>query len=184
VDEAVGVARRIPGAVVSAEVDGLPVEGIPISNSPTQVAGLDWEGRTLVQRTSAGTQGATAAAARADRVIAASFVVAGATARFVAALEPPLVTLVPTGGEGRHAEDLACAELLEARLAGRPIEAGSLLDRVRADERYRLLAGGSVPGFPATDLDLALEVDRFDFVQEATVEEGLLRLRAAAPSSR
>jgi len=184
VDEAVEVAGRIPGAVVSAEVDGLPVEGISISNSPTQVAGLDWEGRTLVQRTSAGTQGATAAAVRAERVIAASLVVAGATARFVRALDPPLVTLVPTGGEGRHVEDLACAELLEARLAGRPVEAEALLDRVRADDRYRRLAGGSVPGFPATDLDLALQLDRFDFVQEAVLEDGLLRLRAAAPSSR
>ncbi len=184
VEEALAVAARLPGAVVSAEVGGLPVEGIPISNSPTMVAGLDWEGRTLVQRTSAGTQGAAAAARHAERVFAASLVVAGATARHVRRLNPPLVTLVPTGGEGRHAEDLACADLIETLLRGRTADARGLLDRLRRDERYRLLAGGSVPGFPPGDLDLALQVDRFDFVQAVALEGGLLRLRAAAPSTR
>lgn len=183
VEEAREVAEHIPGAVISAEVNGLPVSGIPISNSPTQVAALDWEGRTLVQRTSAGTQGAAAAARHADLVFAASLVVAGATVRRVVALEAPLVTLVPTGGEGTHAEDLVCAELLSARLAGREVDAAPLLDRLRRDARYRELANGSFPGFPATDLELALQVDRFDFAQQVTIEGGLLRLRAAAPST-
>jgi 2-phosphosulfolactate phosphatase len=184
VEEARDVAGRIPGAVISAEVDGLPVEGIPISNSPTQVAGLDWEGRTLVQRTSAGTQGAAAAAGHADLVYAAGFVVAGATARRVRALDPPLVTLVPTGGEGKHIEDLMCAALLRSLLGGRRASLRILLDEVRRDDRYRELAKGAIPGFPATDLELALAVDRFDFAQQATIEGGLLKLRAVSRSTR
>lgn len=184
VEEAREVAARIPGAVISAEVDGLPVPGIPISNSPTQVAGLDWEGRTLVQRTSAGTQGAAAAAEHADVVFAASLVVAGATASRVRALDPPLVTLVPTGGEGGHAEDLVCAELLAARLTGRDPDLASMLERLRRDARYQELARGAIPGFPATDLELALHVDRFDFAQQVTAEDGLLRLRASAEPTR
>ena len=184
VEEALEVAATIPGSVLSAEVDGLPVEGIPISNSPAMVAGLDWKGRTLVQRTSAGTQGAAAAAEHADAVFAASFVVAGATARHLLALAPALVTLVPTGGEGTHAEDLACCRLLEALLNGDAVDAAAILSAVREDERYRALATGSVPGFPPADLDLALEVDRFDFAQAAVVEDALLRLRAVAPSTR
>lgn len=183
-EEALDAAGLIPDAVVSAEVDGLPVAGIPISNSPTQVAARDWAGRTLVQRTSAGTQGAAAAAAHADRVFAASLVVAGATARQVLALEPPLVTLVPTGAEGAHAEDVACARLIEARLAGMEPDVPSLLADIGADARYLELASGSVPGFPTSDLDLALQVDRFDFAQEVTRRDGLLRLRAAGPSTR
>jgi 2-phosphosulfolactate phosphatase len=184
VDEARELAAGIPGSVVSAEVDGLPVAGVAISNSPTQVAALDWEGRTLVQRTSAGTQGAAAAAVQAERVFAASLVVASATARCVAALDPPLVTLIPTGGDGTHAEDLVCAELLAARLRDEPLDAAPLLDRVRRDDRYRVLARGEVPGFPAGDLDLALQVDRFDFAQEAQVAGGVLRLRAVSPATR
>ena len=183
VEEALEAAAHIPGSVVSAEVDGLPVPGIPISNSPTQVAGLDWEGRTLVQRTSAGTQGA-AAAEHAERVFAASLVVAGATARRVRELGPPLVTLVPTGGEGTHAEDLACARLLEARLTGREVDVRGLLASLSQDGRYRKLASGGWPGFQPSDIELALQVDRFDFAQEVVREDGRLKLRAAAPSNR
>jgi len=184
VEEALEAASRIPGSVVSAEVDGLPVAGIPISNSPTQVAGLDWEGRTLVQRTSAGTQGAAAASEHADRVFAASLVVASATARRVRELDPPLVTLVPTGGEGTHAEDLACTRLLEARLTGAELGISELLAGLSADPRCRELASGTVPGFQPSDVELALRVDRFDFAQEVIRQDGLLKLRAAAPSNR
>src|SRR4029077_6801619 len=55
-EEARQLGRRIPGSVLSAEVDGLPVEGVEISNSPTMVAASDLDGRTLVQRSSAGIQ--------------------------------------------------------------------------------------------------------------------------------
>ena len=38
-----------------------------------------------------------------------------------------------------------------------------LLAPLRASDRYRRLAAGEQPGFPATDLDLALRLDAFDF---------------------
>ncbi|HEX6487855.1 MAG TPA: 2-phosphosulfolactate phosphatase [Candidatus Dormibacteraeota bacterium] len=182
VDDAVELARQVPNAVVSAEVDGKPIPGIPISNSPAQVAELDWRGRTLVQRTSAGTQGAAAAAESADVVMAASLVVAGATAAAVRHLRPDLVTLVTTGATD-HVEDAACAELLRALLLGEPADSDSAVERIRRSERYALLADGSVPGFPRQDLDLALAVDRFDFAQRVTVEAGVLHLRAEVPSA-
>src|SRR5205807_6265050 len=70
IDEARALAARLDGAVISAEVHGLPVEGIPISNSPTMVRAAELHGRTLVQRSSQGTQAAVAAGA-ADRLYAA-----------------------------------------------------------------------------------------------------------------
>src|SRR5579859_2245326 len=74
VEEAFAVSSRIPGSLLSAEVDGLPIPGIEISNSPTLLLRHDLAGRTLVQRTSAGTQG-VAAATGADQLLAASLVV-------------------------------------------------------------------------------------------------------------
>src|ERR1700704_3752103 len=56
VDEARALAASIPGALLSAEENALPIAGIPISNSPTQISTADLKGRTLVQRSSAGTQ--------------------------------------------------------------------------------------------------------------------------------
>jgi 2-phosphosulfolactate phosphatase len=176
VDEALALAGRLPGAVVSAEVDGLPVPGVPISNSPTQVRDADLAGRVLVQRSSAGTQAMTAAV-RADRRYAGSLVVAGATARAVLREGPELVTLVASRPD--HDEDVACARLLDGLLRGRAQDVNELLGPLRASDRYRALAEGATPGFPPTDLELALVADRFDFAMPVDEDDLGLRVRAA-----
>lgn len=175
-EEARLVAAAIPGALLCAEVDGLPVEGIPISNSPTQVAAADLAGRTLVQRSSAGVQALAAVAPHAEGLLAACLVVAGATAAEVRRRRPEVVTLLPSVPE--HAEDAACADALEQLLGGGRPDLDALLAPLRASERYAELASGLRPGFPATDLDLALVLDRFDFpLPVETGEGGLLRIR-------
>jgi len=161
VEEARQLAAELPGSIISAEVDGLPVPGIPISNSPTAIIRCDLKGRVLVQRTSAGTQ-AVAAVRSEGPIFAASLVIASATARRLLALAPPVVSLVASG-QADHLEDQACAVYLDGLLRGQSPDVEALLRPLRKSERYRRLASGSVSGFPATDLSLALDVNRFDF---------------------
>jgi len=169
------VVKGIPGAVLCAEVDGLPVAGVAISNSPTMIAAADLAGRTLVQRSSAGVQ-SLAAAGGATRLFAASLVVAGATARSVLELEPRVVTLVESRSD--HPEDAACASYLTGLLEGGLPDLDELLGPLRASQRYAELLAGSMPGFPATDLDLALALDRFDFALPVERgDDGMLRVR-------
>jgi 2-phosphosulfolactate phosphatase len=178
VSEALALAARLPGAVVSAEVEGLPVPGISISNSPSMVARADLRGRTLVQRSSSGTQCMLAASAGADALLAGSLVVAAATARALEAADPSLVTLVAAGADRGHVEDRACADYVEGMLCGRPPDLDSLLEPLRRSERYQELLSGRWPGFPASDLDLALTADRFGFSMPVTADELGLRLTA------
>ena len=175
--EARRLASRLEGAVLSAEEAGLPVEGIPISNSPSMLRDLDLHGRTLVQRSSAGTQ-CTAAAIRAERLFAASLVVAEATARAVRVAAPEVVTLVATGEDRGHPEDRACAEYIEGRLRGNCPDLDRLLEPLRSSERYRRLAAGAWPGFPPEDLELSLTPDRFDFAMPVERDDLGLRLTA------
>lgn len=171
------VARDLPGAVVSAEVDGLPVPGIPISNSPSMVQAAQLEGRVLVQRTTSGVQAALAAR-ECQHVLAGALVVASATARLVRRLDPSVVTLVATGAPLGHPEDRACADLLEALLLGLPAPPlEQLLAPLRASQRYGRLRSGLQPGFPPADLDLALAVDRFDFAMAVAPVPGTAELR-------
>src|ERR1700694_2166282 len=93
VEEARSLAARLPGAIVSAEVEGLPVPGIAISNSPTMIRDLDLRGRVLVQRSSSGTQ-CVLAAGRAERLYAAGLVVARATVTAIREAGPGGGTLV------------------------------------------------------------------------------------------
>jgi len=167
VGQARDLADRLPGAVISAEVDGLPVDGIEISNSPAQITQADLAGRVLVQRSSAGTQ-AMAAAKCADQRFAASLVVAAATARALAASGTSLVTLVASRPD--HPEDVACARLLEAYLRG-AAPPRDLLAELVASDRYRYLATGAHPGSPADDYTLALATDRFDFAMPVSEDE-------------
>jgi 2-phosphosulfolactate phosphatase len=176
VEEALELAACLPGAVVSAEVEGLPVPGIPISNSPTQVCAADLQGKALVQRTSSGTQ-AVVAAAGAARLYAGSLVVAAATARALRAEAPELVTLVASGADRGHPEDDACAAYLEGLLCGRPADLSALLAPLRESERYAELRSGAWPGFPPSDLELALTPDRFDFAMPVEPDELSLRIR-------
>lgn len=177
VSEARDLAASIPGAVVSAEVEGLPIEGIDISNSPTMVRDADLRGRTLVQRTSSGTQGVVAATG-ADRLFACSLAVAAATARALRAEDPELVTMVATGSDRGHPEDRACAEYVEGLLLGDRPDLQALLAPLVATDRYRKLVAGGWPGFPPSDIELSVAADRFDFAMPVERDDLGLRLRA------
>ena len=178
VDEAKRLAAAIPDSVICAEEDALPVPGIAISNSPTQIAAADLRGRTLIQRSSAGTQ-AVGAATDADEIYAGSLVVATATAQACRSRKPNLVTLVASAD---FPEDHACATYIEALLAGGPApDLEPLLGPLFETDRYRKVAAGQWPGFPAGDIDLALQLDRFDFAMPVTRADGHLRLVRQPP---
>lgn len=172
VEEALALAAAVPGAVVCAEVDGLPVPGIAISNSPTQIQSANLSGRTLIQRSSAGTP-AMAAVTMDAGMFAGSFVVAGATAQACLSRRPEVVNLIASAD---FPEDHACARYLEALLRGDREDVDRLLAPLRESERYHMHMSGTWPGFPPTDIELALAVDRFDFAMPATRRDGYLRL--------
>lgn len=174
--EARALADRLRG-VISAEEGGLPVPGVGISNSPTMVRDAALAGRVLVQRTSSGTQ-CMVNAGGAGRLFAGSLVVAAATARAILAADPSVVTLVAAGEDRDHSEDRACAEYIAALLRGRRPNLGRLLARLRSSERYAGLVSGTWPGFPASDLELALTPDLFDFAMPVERDEMGLRLTA------
>ncbi len=188
VNEAFALRARFPDALLMGEVEGLPVAGFDFGNSPAALLHEDLSGRRLIQRTSAGTQGLVAST-RADALFAASAVCASATASVLQRLVLQQrahadVTFVVTGAYvGRDGdEDAACADYLEARLGGRPFDTAELVRRVRSSEAAEPFRASS-NAFPALDLELCVDVDRFDFALVVERRDGLLVMRAeAAPA--
>jgi 2-phosphosulfolactate phosphatase len=180
VDEARALASRIPDAVISAEVNTRPVAGIAISNSPTQIKHTDVSGRTVVQRSSAGTPVINAVPDGHD-IFASGLVVARATARACRSKQPDAVTIVASAD---FPEDHACGRYIAAELREENVNLNQLLKPLFASERYRRFAQGDWPGFPKTDLELALAADRFDFAMPATRESGHVRLTAHEQKQR
>ncbi|QBI19086.1 2-phosphosulfolactate phosphatase [Egibacter rhizosphaerae] len=167
VEEALAERDRRPGSLAMGEVGGRPVEGLDLGNSPSELDRardrIDLTDRTIVQRTSAGTQGVVGAGHGADALFAASFVCAGATLRAVHALAPREVTFVATGVDDRDGdEDLACAEYLAAGLSGDEPDPGPFLERVRASDAARPFLHDPDPDFPAADVAIATRLDTVD----------------------
>ena len=169
-DEARALAAAIPGALLCAEENALPLPGIAISNSPTQIVAADLTGRILVQRSTAGTPVAAAVREEVD-IFAASLVVARATVQACLLREPQVLTLIASAD---HPEDHACARYMEAIARGEEPDLDRLLQPLRASERYARVVSGGWPGFPPTDLELALQPDRFSFAMPAVRQAGYL----------
>ncbi|MFC9927684.1 2-phosphosulfolactate phosphatase [Streptomyces sp. NPDC127190] len=179
--EALELKARHPGWL--AFQDGEPVPGFDLANSPARLRSLDVRGRTVVQKTTAGTAGALAVA-DAGLLLCASFVVAGATAELLRRARPESVTFVVTGDGGQAAEDLACAQYIAERVrtAG-ATDPAPYLDRARRSDAAARLADwvrrGSA-GVHPEDVGLCLEADTFPFAMAASRTDGHLVLRPVA----
>ncbi len=179
IEEARALAASTPGAVMCAEENALPVAGIALSNSPTQIAGAELKGRVLVQRSSAGTQ--VASAVENGDIFAASLVVAHATVQVCLLRRPKTLTLLASAD---HPEDHACAQYMEQLIRGERPNLERLLQSLKESERYQRARSGDWPGFPPTDLDLSLTPDRFDFAMPITRHNGYLQLTKSHQTRR
>lgn len=179
-DEAVALKARHPDWM--ALKDGPPAPGFDTVNSPGLLRSLDLGGRTVVQKTTAGTVGALAVK-EASLVLCASFVVAEATAQLLRTPQTDSVTFVVTGEDGQADEDLACAQYIARRATEPRTDAAEFLRRAGESRAAAELAEGVRQGVHPDDVALCLELDRFPFAMVATLEDSLMVLRPRAVSS-
>ncbi len=181
VEEALAFKTQDPNILVCGEIGGLPPEGFDFGNSPSRVLELDLNGRTLVQRTGAGTQGVVRSV-NARNMLAASFVVASATVKYVKSLSPENVTFVVTGQtyDGGD-EDLACAQYLEELLSGNSPDPVPFLERVKNSSDVRIFYDPEKPLFLESDIEHCISLDKFDFAMPIMREDGKLIMRCVKP---
>jgi 2-phosphosulfolactate phosphatase len=178
VEEAFELQRRFPGSLITGEVKGRTVPGFDFGNSPSFLSRARLDGVRLIQRTSAGTQGA-ARSVRARRLLAACLCNATATALALLAQPDESITLVSTGVRdgGWGEEDLVCADSLELLLAGGKPDWGAISTQVRGSRTGLLFTDPESEVFPAADLDLALAIDSFPAHLEIERQGDLFVLR-------
>ncbi|GIH60893.1 putative 2-phosphosulfolactate phosphatase [Microbispora siamensis] len=179
-DEALALKARHPDWV--ALKDGPLATGFDTVNSPGVLRSVDLGGRTVVQKTTAGTVGALAVK-EASLVLCAGFVVAEATARLLRTRGCGSVTFVVTGDDGRADEDLACAQYIAQRATGAGADAAEFLRRAAESRAAAELTEGVRQGAHPDDVALCLELDRFPFAMVAALEDSLMVLRPCAVPS-
>ncbi len=178
-EEALALKARHPDWM--ALKDGPPAPGFDLVNSPGLLRSVDLGGRTVVQKTTAGTVGALAVK-EASLVLCAGFVVAEATARLLRTRGGDSVTFVVTGEAGQAEEDMACAQYIARRATETGTDAAAYLRRAADSRAAAELAEGVRQGVHPDDVALCLEVDRFPFAMVATSEGSLMVLRPRGES--
>ena len=177
VDEALDLRDRGLADIAVGEVGGVMPDGFDFGNSPFALSRADVDGKTLVQRTSAGTLGVTAAT-NAGRTFVGSLVVARATA-----MAPDLVTIVAMGGDAlvRTDEDEQCAMYMRNLIEGRSPDPEAVRSLVLAGDQAPKYGDPALPHFHPQDLEWALRVDAFDFAMAVERRDDLLVARRLDP---
>lgn len=169
---------HFPGALAMGEVHGIPIEGVDYGNSPSALVSVDLHDRRIIQRTTTGTQGIVRSA-NVNELCAASLCCASATAHWIKRFSPRSLTFVEAGvfPGGWGEEDTICADLIEALLLEKPIDHAGIKERIINSQNGKFFRGQDKVNFPPEDLEIALDIDRYDFAMRVHREDGLNILR-------
>ena len=168
VDLAYKLKEENPDYVLMGERQGKMLPGFDYGNSPTDIQHVDFSGKTVIQTTSAGTQG-FANAKDADELITGSFVNAEAIVTYIRKKSPAQVSLVCMGTWAVKPadEDTLCAEYIADRLNHKKIDPQIIYSRLKGARTARIFFDPQVSWAPETDFDLCLNIGLCDFVLRA-----------------
>jgi 2-phosphosulfolactate phosphatase len=183
VDLAYQLKEQNPNYVLMGERKGKKLPGFDYGNSPTEIQTIDFSGKTVIQTTSAGTQG-FANAKDADELISGSLVNAEAIVSYINKKSPEKVSLVCMGtwAVKPNDEDSLCAEYIADRLNHRDVDKKEIYRRLRNSKTARIFFDPAVNWAPETDFDFCLNIGLCDFVLKAEkIENELLALKPVYP---
>ena len=157
-----------PDFVLMGERAGRILPGFDYGNSPAEIQQVDFSGKTIIQTTSAGTQG-FAQAGHADLLITGSFVNAEAVVKFIRKRAPRRVSLVCMGSAAVEPseEDTLCARYISDRLKDRTVNPDEIRTRLSQSDAARKFFDPKVKWAPERDFELCLNIGLCDFILKA-----------------
>jgi 2-phosphosulfolactate phosphatase len=168
ISEAFRLKKRYKNSVLVGERDEKKIDGFDFGNCPTEIIKADLTGKTIIQTTTAGTQGLINAI-NADTILTGSLVNTGATVRYIRSVNPEYVSLVAMGYRAINTaeEDILCAELIAAELKNEHFNAEARIEVLRNTSGKRFFNPLNIDFSPPTDFFLCTMINRFDFVLRA-----------------
>jgi 2-phosphosulfolactate phosphatase len=165
IEEAWHLKALNPDFILIGERHEKMCEGFDFGNSPTHILAKNFQGKTIIHTTSSGTQGISNAV-NASEILTGSFVNARAIVNYLRLKKPLRVSLVSMGYEGIRPsqEDDFCAEYIGNELLGIETDFELMIEILRTGDGARLLDPQNCSHSPATDFDLCLDRNRFNFI--------------------
>lgn len=163
VEEAFEYKKKHPDYILCGEDHGYKIEGFDLDNSPSQIDKIkSLEGKTVVHRSSSGTQGIVNAV-NAQEVIFGSFVTASAITNYLIKQNQGVCSVVAM--DGADTEDEIFADFLTSKLKNElPRNVDEITEYLSKHHAAARFLDPTIPGFPKEDFYLSMDVDRFDFI--------------------
>lgn len=173
-EEAYAIKEQHPDFILVGERNERIPEGFDFGNSPTHISQYDFDNKTVIHTTSAGTQGIVNAT-NADQIITGSFVNAEAIAKYIQMQKPDMVSLVCMGYSAQRPteEDTLCAEYIKQYLEGTQPDFVRMKETIRQTSGKRLFLPENQAHSPSSDFDMCLDLNRFSFVLKAEYNDDI-----------
>jgi 2-phosphosulfolactate phosphatase len=170
-------AKHMYSLVIGKPEKGTSSHVYHIPNSPSRVLEAQVKDRNIIHRTEAGAKGILQAQ-DATIILAASFVNAGATVRYIKTLKDYDLRIVPMGHEGStpSLEDDICSDYIASLINNQKINFAQYIPQLK-EGPGRYFFSSDQWQYPREDFDRCLEIDRFDFAIQATVYENYAILK-------
>ncbi len=178
VQEAFQLKGDFADALLLGETNGLPIEGFDLWNSPSELRTRNLTGKTIIQRTTAGTQGMVAYG-DTPMLLAGAFVNAGATIQYLHDNRPESVNFLMTGvhSDSSGLEDKACADYFIDSLNGNAADPSDYLSIVSSWRPEKISSQPEILLKLNDDLECCSKLDSFNFVMRASKHDKLLILQ-------
>ncbi len=158
-----------PDFLLMGEQNGERPDGFDYGNSPFQVSGVDFSGKTVIHISTAGTKGLSNAS-RASEIITGSFVNVEAIVRYIRSRKPEVLSLVCTGtaNETIRDEDALCAEYIKNDLLGIANDFDSIVEHIKKNGYIDRFMDPAFPKYPVDDIDYCFAINKFSFILRAS----------------
>jgi len=165
VNTALQLKSEHPEYILIGEVNEVMVDGFDVGNCPTHIKEMDLHNKTVIHRTSSGTQGLLNAV-NADEIITGSFVNAGAIIRYIQQKNPQIVSLVCMGYacEYQTEEDNLCAQYIKDKLEGKEFNLNDYIPQLMNGSGARFFDPSKIHISPPSDFYFCLQTDVFNVV--------------------
>lgn len=157
--------KKNPDCILIGERHGKILPGFDYGNSPSQLADIDFTGKTIIHTTSAGTQGIVNAN-HATEILAGSLVNAKAIADYIRNSEEEDISLVCMGLEAKSQteEDNLCAYYIKSLLENNPISIEKEIEKLKTTSGAKFFDKEQQDVFPEKDFYLNTAKNQFPFV--------------------
>jgi 2-phosphosulfolactate phosphatase len=176
IEIAYSLKKTHPDYILMGERNENKMPGFDFGNSPAHILHENFNGKTLVHTTSAGTQGLVNVK-NASEILTGSFVNASAIIQYIRNANPKEVSLVCMGYSALFPieEDTFCAEYIKNELEGKSNDFEAMKKIIRAGSGKRFFEPEKQAFAPSSDFELCLALNHFNFViRTSKVGENLI----------